>query len=432
MKTSSDPSRRAIVKTGTAIPLGAALAAKFARLGRARAAAPADAIRVGLVGCGGRGTGAAAQAVKAAPGVRLVAMGDLFKDRLVQAREALAKKDLGEGFAVTDQTCFVGWDAYRQVIDAGVDYVILASPPGFRPAHLDAAIRADKHVFTEKPVAVDAAGVRMCLALAEEATRRKLGVGVGLQRRHHAGYIELMKRIKGGAIGKIVGGRCSWLQGSLWMKPREPAWTDTEWQVRNWLYFSWLSGDHIVEQHIHNVDIINWAIGKPPVAAIGMGGRQQRTEGAYGHIYDHFAIDLEYPDGVHVTSMTRQIPRCHNDVSEHLVGTLGTADADNRNFTISGKKKWLFDGDGKTTADPYQQEHVDLIASIRKGQPLNELRSATESNLAVIMARMSAYSGQRVTWEQALASPEDLTPKELKFGPLAVPEVAMPGRTRAI
>ena len=234
-------------------------------------AAGSDEIRVGLVGCGGRGRGAASDALKAAPGVRLVAMGDAFADRVAEAQQRL--QELGEAAHVPSERCFVGLDAFEKVIASDVNYVILATPPGFRPAHLKAAIAAGKNVFTEKPVAVDGPGIRTCLTLYEEAKTRRLGVGAGTQRRHEHGYIEAVKRVREGAIGDIVAARAYWNQGALWSKPRQNGWSDLEWQMRNWLYFTWLSGDHIVEQHVHNLDAVNWAMGAHPVRAMGMGGR---------------------------------------------------------------------------------------------------------------------------------------------------------------
>jgi predicted dehydrogenase len=421
----------------TASLAGASAAAVLVSPGRTKPAfaAGTDEIRVGVVGCGGRGSGAVAQALKAAPGVKLVAVGDMFKDRLDSAVKRLKEdKDIAANVAVTPETSFVGFDAYQKVIGIPeINYVILASPPGFRPAHLKAAIAAGKHVFTEKPMAVDGPGIRTVLEVAEEAKRKNLGIGVGLQRHHQKGYVEVMKRVQGGAIGEILAGRAYWNQGSLWLKDRKPEWSDMEWQLRNWLYFTWLSGDHIVEQHIHNIDICQWGIGKPPVAAVAVGGRQQRTNPAYGHVYDHFAVDFEYPNDVHVMSMARQIPNCHNDVSEHLVGTKGRVDlsAGGKKFAIVGKGKG-FTHDASKDTDPYLQEHIDLITSIRKGKPLNELKAAAESNLAAIMGRMAAYTGKRVTWEQALNSKEDLTPSKLEMGKLQVAAVAIPGTKELI
>jgi myo-inositol 2-dehydrogenase / D-chiro-inositol 1-dehydrogenase len=421
----SDPSRRDFLKASTAAAVGAT------GLGFVPSvhAAGDDTLRIGLIGCGNRGTGAAEQAVKAAPNVKLVAMGDVFPDQLRRSRNLL-KQLGGAKVDVPDDRCFLGFNAYRRVIGAGVDLVILATPPGFRPLHLEAAIRAGKHVFAEKPVAVDGPGIRRVLAVAEEARRKGLSVVAGTQRRHQAGYIESMKRIHDGLLGEITAARCSWNQGSLWMKPRETAWSDLEWQLRNWLYFTWLSGDHICEQHVHNLDVVNWALGSHPTRAVGMGGRQVRTGAEYGHIYDHFAVDYEYPGGVHALSLCRQIPNCENSVSEAVVGTKGRWGAVlGGQYTFEGVATPRIRGRGEA---PHDQEQVDLIASIRSGRPLNELRTVAESTLTAIMGRMSAYTGQAVTWEQALNSRLDLMPQKLAWGPLTVPPVATPGVTELI
>jgi myo-inositol 2-dehydrogenase / D-chiro-inositol 1-dehydrogenase len=431
-----DSGRRGLLRGAAAGGLaGLSMTAGYGRVA-AGAGAGSDELRVGLVGCGARGTGAFRNIIQGkVPGVKLVAMGDLFKDRLDESWKNLQKVEgVGDSLAVTPDKMFVGFDAYQKVLATDCNYVILASPPGFRPTHLKAAIAAGKHVFTEKPMAVDGPGIRTCFEVAEEADKQKLAIGVGLQRRHSKGYLEAMKRIKGGAIGDVIGGRVFWLQRDLWFKVRQPNWTDAEWQIRNWLYFTWLAGDHIVEQHIHNIDVLQWAVGKPPVAAVGMGGRQQRVDPVYGHIYDHFAVDFEYPGGVQVLSMARQIPGCHNDISEHVMGTRGRADLANNKWSLGGWKSagkgWSHEGAKDT--DPYVQEHIDLIAAIRKGKPYNELKAATESNLAAIMGRMSAYTGKRVTWEQALSSKETLAPMEMKFGKLEVAKVAIPGTTEVI
>jgi predicted dehydrogenase len=287
-------------------------------------------------------------------------------------------------------------------------------------------VAAGKHVFAEKPVAVDGPGIRAVLAVHDEAKKKGLGIGVGTQRRHQTGYLETMKRVKDGAIGELRSARCYWNQGGLWNKPREASWTDLEWQMRNWLYFTWLSGDHIVEQHVHNIDVVNWATGAHPVSALGMGGRQSRTDPAYGHIYDHFTIDYEYENGMHLMSMCRQIEGCDKRIAEALTGTKGTVDLDdgNKRWRITGPSAWKFDGEANL---PYRQEHTDLIASIRAGQPLNELKDVAESTLTAIMGRMSAYTGQRITWDDALNSEESLVPTRLAFGPMPVPAVAKPG-----
>jgi myo-inositol 2-dehydrogenase/D-chiro-inositol 1-dehydrogenase len=432
MDKSNDHSRREFVKVTAAATAGAAVAVNFGKL-RPAFAAGSDEIRVGLVGCGGRGTGAAAQALKAAPGVKLIAVADAFKDRLDGALANLNKDgEIAKNIDVPADRQFVGLDAYQKLLKTDVNYVIIASPPGFKADQITAAIAAGKHVFTEKPMAVDGPTLRTCFAAAEEAQKKGLAVGVGLQRRHQKGYLEVMKRVHGGQIGEITSARVYWNQGSLWMKPRDKAWSDLEWQMRNWLYFTWLSGDHIVEQHIHNIDVASWGIGKPPVAAVALGGRQQRVNPAFGHIYDHFAVDFEYPNDVHVMSMCRQIPNCANDVSEHLVGTKGRADTNGKTYLMKlGKKAWTHDA--SKDVDPYLQEHIDLIASIRKGKPLNELKSATDSNLAAVMGRMAAYTGKKVTYQQVLDSKESLVPKALDFkSKMTVPTVAMPGASDII
>jgi len=389
-------------------------------------AAGSDEIRIGLVGCGGRGRGAAADAVKSSQGVRVVAIGDAFADRVSETRERL--KELGEAGAVPDERAFVGLDAYQKVIATpGVNYVILATPPGFRPTHLEAAVAAGKNVFTEKPVAVDGPGIRSVLATAEAAKAKGLGVGAGTQRRHELGYVEALKRVQDGGIGEVLAARAYWNQGSLWNKPRQSSWSDLEWQMRNWLYFTWLSGDHIVEQHVHNLDVINWAMGGHPVQAMGMGGRQSRISPEYGHGFDHFAIDYEYANGRHMMSMCRQIPDCANRVAETIVGTKGSCELESgaKRYELVGGSAYKFTGN---FTNPYVQEHTDLIASIRAGKPYNELKQVAESTLTAIMGRISAYTGKAVTWEEALASSEALVPTALAFGPMPVPAVARPGQ----
>ena len=390
-----------------------------------------DVIRVGVIGCGGRGTGAARDCMRGADGVEIVAMGDLMPDRLAQSREALAKAvaespGLAPKFTVTDDRCFSGFDAFEKVIASGVDLVILATPPGFRPAHLAAAVAAGKHVFTEKPVATDAAGIRSVLETYEIAKQKNLGIVAGTQRRHQAEYLEAIERIHDGAIGDVTGGQVFWNQGGLWSREPRPEWTPAEWQIRNWLYFTWLSGDHIVEQHVHNIDVANWVIGAHPVKAMGVGGRQFRTEPKYGHIYDHFAIDFEYANGARVLSMCRQIEGTRDRVGEHFIGTAGSSDA---STWIQGATAWKY-GAPETRVSPYVQEHTDLIASLRAGAPLNELKQVAESTLSAIMGREAAYTGQEVAWDEMLHAKQSLTPPAIAFGPLDVPPVPMPGRTK--
>lgn len=399
-----------------------------ALLGQSVHAAGSDTIRVGVIGCGGRGTGAAKDCIAGGgPGMKIVALGDLFQDRLDGCFNSLnGDENIKKQIDIPVGRRFVGFDAYKSVINSGVDMVILAAPPGFRPTHFDAAIKAGKHVFMEKPVAVDGPGVRTVIAAGELAAQKKLGVVAGTQRRHQKNYIETIKRIQDGAIGEITGGQCYWNQGGLWNHARKPEWTDMEWQCRNWLYFTWLSGDHICEQHVHNIDVINWVMGKHPEKAIGMGGREVRTDPAFGNIFDHFAIELIYPGDVHILSMCRQIDGCANNVSERVIGTKGYS---NCASAIFSGDPWRFEGDNPSG---YMQEHKDLIDSIRAGNPINEARTVAESCLTAIMGRMSAYTGQEISWDQALNSQEDLMPAKLELGPIPVAPIAVPGQTKFI
>ena len=421
-------SRRDFLKTSTAAAVGTGLAASMNFIPGAYAQG-SDEIRVGVIGCGGRGTGAIRNVLDADKSVKIVAMGDAFKDRLDKSLTG-AKEKYGNRVDVPADRQFVGLDAYEKVIASNANYIILATPPGFRPVHLQAAIKAGKNIFTEKPVAVDGPGIRAVMAAYEEAKTKGLAIAAGTQRRHQAGYIETMKQVHDGAIGDIVAARCYWNQGGLWKNDRQASWSDLEWQMRNWLYFTWLSGDHITEQHVHNLDVVNWAMKGHPTRAVGMGGRQARVDPAYGHIYDHFTVDYEYENGMHCLSMCRQIDGTHKDVSEALTGSKGRASFKN-GYTITGEKTWRYPRD-KDDTDPYVQEHIDLIASIRAGKPINELKQVAESTLTAIMGRMSAYTGQEVTWDQALNSKESIVPDKLAFGPLPVPPVAIPGKTELV
>jgi predicted dehydrogenase len=390
-----------------------------------------DRLRIGVIGCGGRGTGAARDALRSSSGVELVALGDLMPERLEQCRGELAKAaaanaEFAAKYKVTDDRCFTGFDAYEKVLASDIDYVILATPPGFRPPHLAAAVAAGKHIFTEKPVAVDPAGIRSVLATYERAQQKGLGIGAGTQRRHQAQYVETIRRIHDGAIGDVLGGQVYWNQGGLWSRVQQEGWSDGEWQIRNWLYFTWLSGDHIVEQHVHNIDVANWVLGGHPVRAIGAGGRQQRVGARYGHIFDHFAVDFEYASGAHVMSMCRQIEGTRNRVGEHFIGTKGRS---NGAGEIVGLAAWTFESATRPVS-PYVQEHTDLIASIRAGRPYNELKQVAESTLTAIMGREAAYTGQELAWDEVLAAEQILAPAEVGFVPMDVPRVAMPGRTK--
>lgn len=380
-------------------------------------------LKVGLIGCGGRGSGAAVDSFNSAPGMVLWAMGDVFEDHLVGSAENL-KKELGANFKVTKDRQFVGWDAYKSVLASGCDIVILTTPPGFRPVHLAAAIEAGKHVFMEKPVAVDAAGVRSVVESGIKAKEKGLNIVTGTQRRHDLAYLACMEQIRAGAIGDVSAMYCYWNQGGLWMNPRDQKWSDMEWQLRNWLYFTWLSGDHICEQHIHNLDVCNWAMNGHPVKAMGLGGRQVRTDPAYGHIFDHFAVEYEYANGVKLLSMCRQIDGTASRVSEHIVGTKGSSNA---NTSIKGETNWRWEGD---RPNPYVEEHKALINAIRSGGYINEAERVAQSTMTAILGRMSTYSGLEVSWEEAYNSTMTLMPETLAFGPISVPAVAVPGTTK--
>ncbi len=385
-----------------------------------------DELRVGVIGCGGRGTGAAGDCIKSSPGVKIVAMGDLFQDRVEGSLDRLSTNDeLKANVDVPKDRVFWGFDNYKKVIDSDVDMVIMASPPGFRPEHVRYAVEKGKHVFMEKPVAVDAPGVRMILEAGELAKQKNLGIVTGTIKRHSANYIETIKRIHDGEIGKILAAQCYFNTSELWNHGRQPEWSDMEWQCRNWLYFTWLSGDHIVEQHIHNLDVINWALQAHPVKCVALGGRQKRTDPAYGSIFDHFTVDYEYPDGVRVMSMCRQQDGTTSNVSERVVGTKGYANCAG-SIGFKNKQLWKYEG---PNPGPYVQEHTDLITSIRAGKPLNEAQQIAESSLTAIMARMSAYTGQEITWDQAMNSKENLMVDKLELGPLPVAPVAVPGKT---
>lgn len=429
-------SRRDFIKTATATA-GAAVAAQLS-LPTVHAAG-SDVIKVGVIGCGGRGSGAAENVLMSAKGVVIHAIGDVFKFRVDGMRGGLERlaqngklKDRGNGVDI-DGRCFVGLDAYKQVIDSGVNYVILATTPGFRPIHLEAAVAAGKNIFTEKPVAVDGPGIRKVLAAYEEAKQKGLHIVAGTQRRHEKPYLETMKRIQDGAIGDLVGGQFYWMQSRLWERiselSRHPEIQaeikgDVARQIHNWYNYTWLCGDHIVEQHVHNLDVMNWAFGTHPKSAVGMGFRT-RTDPNFGHIYDFFAIDFEMPNGVHTLSMCRQISNCASEVGEHLIGTKGMSHVSA--FSINGKRV------GSRGTNPYVQEHTDLIESIRTGKPINELKQVAESTLTAIMGRMSAYTGKKVTWDQALNSKEDLMPKDLALDmSKPVAPVAIPGTTKFV
>ena len=416
-----DATRRLFLKSSALFTAGAALSVfPAARL----FAAGSDKLKVGVIGCGGRGTGAAVDMLEAAPdAVEIWSLGDAFKDRLDGCRGHLKEE---KDVVVADDRCFVGLDSFEKVIASGVDAVILATAPGFRPQHIEAAAKAKKHIFAEKPVATDPAGVRKVLEAARIIDENGTSFVTGTQRRHQRNYLECMSRIEDGAIGEFLGGSCYWHQGGLWVHRRKPEYSDLEWQCRNWLYFVWTSGDHIVEQHVHNIDVMNWAAGGPPAKAFGMGGRAVRTAPEYGNVFDHFYVEFEYKNGARVHSSARQIDGCESRVEEFIQGAKGRAHTSPSFAVIEGEKAWKFEG---KNPNPYVLEHVDFIAAIRSGKRVNEAKRIAESTLTAIMGRMSAYTGKVVTWEQALDSKLDLFPKKLAFGPNPIDAPAVPGRT---
>ena len=391
-------------------------------------AAGSDKIRVGVIGCGGRGTGAAMDCVRSSANVEIVAMADIFSGRLDSSLAELSR-EVDDKVSVINDTSFTGFDAYEKVIACDIDMVILATPPGFRPMHLKAAVEAGKHVFMEKPVAVDPVGIRSIIASSQLAKEKGLAIVAGTQRRHQNHYREILKRIHKGDIGRIVGGECYWNDGG-WDGPGEKpeGMSGMEWQIRSWFHFTWLCGDEIVEQHVHNIDVMNWAIGAHPIQATGMGGREVR--GGKGNIYDHFAVDFEYPDGVHVLSMCRHMDGCTERISERVMGTKGWAYTDGGDGFIEGQNPYKYDGED---INPYEQEHADLIESIRAGEPLNEGRQVAESTLTAIMGRMSAYTGRALKWDWVMnASELDLSPEKYEMVDLPVRPIAIPGQTELV
>jgi len=358
-------------------------------------------LKVGLIGCGGRGTGAAHNAIMVDKTTKIIAMADIAKDRLEGCRASI-KKDRGQ--EVDDKYCFLGFDAYQKLLQIDeIDYVILATPPYYRPEHFTACIEAGKHVFTEKPVAVDPVGARKMMAAGKKADAKGLSVTAGTQRRHQNAYIETIKRIHAGELGKIVSAQCYWNGGQLWYRTRKPEWSESEWMHRDWVNWAWLSGDHIVEQHVHNLDVINWVIGTHPVKVLGMGGRARRVTGDQ---FDFFSADFTYPGDVHVHSMCRQVSGCDGGVHERVIGQKGVS---NCRGQLGGEKVEF------QKNDPYTQEHKDLQDAIRSGKRINEAQNVAESTLCAIMARTSAYTGKEVTWDEMMKSDLVLGPPDYKL-----------------
>jgi myo-inositol 2-dehydrogenase / D-chiro-inositol 1-dehydrogenase len=449
--TLPNSSRRQFLKTSGAAVAGATLATTLGFARQVHAGLNDDAMRVALIGCGGRGGGAVLDAFSTGNNLKLVAMADAFKDRLdgkyKELKKAASEKGAGDKIAVDDDHKFVGFDAYQKAIDSGVDLLIIATPPGFRPIHFDAAVKANKNIFMEKPLATDAPGVRKILATNEEAKRRNLVVGVGLQRHHQPGYLEALKRYQDGAIGDFISARAYWNEvrprSTPTQKDRAATKTEMEYQMRNWYFYVWLCGDHIVEQHIHNLDVINWFKNETPVSAVGMGGSQVPRKPGDGEIYDHHAVEFQYADGTRMFSQCRQISGCWDQVSEHIHGTKGTLDMDaggNRwSANVSGGEGW-HSKRVEPAPNPYQIEHADLQAAIQKGAEYNEVENGAKSTMTAIMGRMATYSGTEIKWAEALASNMSVMPTQFtwdaemptKPGPDGMYPQAIPGQTKVV
>ncbi|MGB4400290.1 MAG: Gfo/Idh/MocA family oxidoreductase [Daejeonella sp.] len=425
--------RRAFIRTTSAAVIGSTLAFDLGFPGYAFAENK-NTLKVGLIGCGGRGTGAAIQALTADPDVVITAMGDVFSDRLEEAYTAISQV-FPEKTKVDKASKFTGFDAYKKVIESGVDVVILTTPPSFRPDHLTAAIEAGKHVFCEKPVAVDAPGVRKVIEAAKKAKEKNLSLVSGFTFRFDFAKRALFKKVLNGEIGKVMTVSSTRNGGELWYKPRQAGWTDMEYQMRNWYYYNWLSGDYIVEMIVHSLDMMTWAMGdKMPLRATGSGGRQVRVDKKYGNIYDHFAIEYEYENGARGFSFSRQQPGCSTRNSVEVAGTEGNAvvNLGRGLHEITGKNKWVYDGEKN---NPYQTQHDELFASIRNGKPVNEGDMMANSTMLAIFSRMVAYSGKTLTWEEAfnsqqvLGPPNDLFSWDYKYNS---PDPAIPGVTKVL
>ncbi|HUX58719.1 MAG TPA: Gfo/Idh/MocA family oxidoreductase [Bacteroidales bacterium] len=379
-------------------------------------------LKAGVIGCGGRGTGAANDFLSAGPNLQIVALGDTFQDRIDSCKASILKQ---HGQEVPVENCFVGFDAYQKVIDSGVDIIITATPPFFRPMIVEAAIQAKKHVFSEKPVCVDPAGARSLMATAQKAKGMDLCIVTGTQRRHQRDYVANWQQVAQGSIGEITGGNAWWNGGKLWHRDPNASWSEMEYMIRNWVNWTWLSGDHIVEQHVHNLDVINWFTGSHPVKAVGFGSRLRRVTGDQ---YDNFSIDFTFENGIHVHSMCRQINGCVNNVSERIQGSKGSTNCQNTILDLAGNEVWKYDypldEDGQpgrsVSVNPYVQEHIDLVTAIRTGQVINEMENTAISTMVAIMGRISAYTGKETTYEEMMNSDLKLGPKVFDWGPVDI------------
>jgi predicted dehydrogenase len=424
-------SRRQFLKTSSAAVIGGAIVGNL-KLDGTAFAANSDTLRVGLVGCGGRGSGAAVDALSADKNAILTAVGDALEDHAKSGLKNLqSNKEVGDRVKVDPDRCFSGLDAFQKVIDSGVDVVLLASPPGFRPQHLKAAVAAGKHVFCEKPMATDVPGVRSVQESVEAARKKKTALVAGFCWRYEFARREFYRRVHDGAIGDIRAIYATYLTGPV--KPMPPAserpsgMSDIEWQIRNWYNFTWLSGDGLVEQACHSIDKIAWGMKDVmPVKIAGNGGRQ--TPNNEGNIFDHIDVFYEYPNGVRAFMAQRQIANCYGDNSDYLMGATGTGTIKGWNAPeITGPQSWRYQG---RTTNMYQQEHNELFASIRKGEPINDGAWMAQSTLMAIGGRISAYTGKEITWEELLGSKDQLVPESLEWNmKLPIRPMAMPGKT---
>ena len=427
-----DSSRREFLKATASAGLVAGLAPAVHGAGT-------DTVRVALVGCGGRGTGAAANVLQTKANTRLVAMADAFADRIDLSLRGLAGQVDRDCLDVPEDRRFVGLDGYQHAIDSGVDLVLLCTPPGFRPLQFEAAVRAGKHVFLEKPVATDAPGVRRVLAANEEAKSKGLAVAVGHHLRHEEKHQDIIERIHDGAIGDLRYLRAYFNSTGVWVRPREPGQTEMQYQVRNWYYFTWLSGDHIVEQHVHDLDVCNWIKGSHPVEAQGVGGRQVRVGKEYGEIFDHHTVEFTYDDGVKLFSFCRHMPGCWNSFSQHAHGTHGSADIEGHGtatLQVAGQepRRWRRDTVG------HQVEMDELVEALQSSRPYNEGDYGAMSTMTAILGRAASYSGKIVRWDEAFSSDIELVPRHIAWntepplrpGPDGIYVCAMPGITKAL
>ncbi len=394
-------------------------------LSRTAHAAGSDVIKVGLVGCGGRGNGAAKNAMNADPGCQLTAIGDIFESRL-QVGKDLLQRGLKDQFAVTDDHCFSGWDSFDKVLNSGIDVILLCTPPHFRPAQMAASVQAGKHIFCEKPVAVDATGVRSVMESSKLAASKGLSLVSGLCWRYDSGVLATMQRILDGAIGRVLVSQANYLASTLWFRNREPDWTPMHEQIQNWMYYRWLSGDHIVEQFIHSLDKALWLRhDEPPVSCYGQGGRQVRTSSDYGDVYDHFSVVYEWADGSKTFAATRQMEKCYNETQDYVIGTDGSARI--LKNEITSEKSWKFEPEDGKKESMYDLEHVALFKSIREGKPINNGDYMCKSTLMAIMGREACYTGKVIKWDQAMKSKQVLGPGEYSWGPAPEVKVNNPG-----